>query len=137
MQHTGRRSILVVEDDAGIRCAVARILEADRYAVVQAVNGREGLRLARLSRPDLVWLDLDMPVMDGFEMLRRLRRNPSTARIPALLCTALSLSERQVEDSGAQGYLQKPVSAGAVRSAVRALLAAGSLQSSPAWNGRR
>ena len=67
------KRILVVDDDDGLRLLIRRVLERDHYEVVEARDGEEGLRAYRSAQPDLVLLDLFMPVKDGVEMLRDLR----------------------------------------------------------------
>jgi two-component system, chemotaxis family, chemotaxis protein CheY len=81
--------ILLVEDDAGIRESVAECLASEGYAVSAVANGAEALDwLSRQPRPDLIVLDLVMPVMNGAEMLERLRADARLADIPILLITA-------------------------------------------------
>lgn len=79
--------ILLVEDDAEFAEMYRMRLEADEYAVAWAANGREGLRLARAWRPDLIFLDMRMPGMDGLEVLQTLRQDPATAALPVVVLT--------------------------------------------------
>ena len=74
--------ILVVDDEAEVRNVVATILKQAGYDVVEAEHGLIGYSKAQSENPDLVLLDLMMPVVDGFEVLRRLKKNPGTWSIP-------------------------------------------------------
>ncbi len=100
-----RPSILVVDDDQDIREAVAEVLAGEGYSTRTAGNGQEALAvLSGLERPCLVLLDLMMPVMDGYEVLARLRENPVWRGFPVVVCTA----SRSTAPEGASGILRKP-----------------------------
>ena len=96
--------ILVVEDDLGIRSFLRELLVGEGYRVETAVDGVDALRQLG-STPDLILLDLEMPIMDGYEFLRRLRKRTEHAATPVLIVSA-----KQVEKliDGAQGMLRKP-----------------------------
>jgi two-component system, chemotaxis family, chemotaxis protein CheY len=101
------RSILLVEDDAGIRESVAECLAAEGHAVASAVNGAEALDWLRAgNRPDLVVLDLLMPVMNGAEFLESLRLEPGLDPPPVVLMTAAAPAAGGLPS--AAGYLAKP-----------------------------
>jgi PAS domain S-box-containing protein len=85
-------TVLVVDDDPDAVEMIASFLPAPDYAVARACNGTEALVMAQRSRPDLILLDLSMPVMDGFEVVAALHRNPDTARIPIVVVTARQIS---------------------------------------------
>jgi len=101
--------VLVVEDDADIRDFIMGGLK-DRYRVVGAINGAEGLEKTRELVPDLVVTDLMMPIMDGLELCRSLRGHVETSHIPVLMLTAQSSLEHQIEglETGAADYITKP-----------------------------
>ncbi len=104
---TGARRILVVEDDLQLRESVSQTLAQEGYDVVTARNGREGLELAASSPPDLVLLDLMMPVMSGWEFRERQQLHPELAAIPVVVMTATpSLEAAAIE---AADLLLKPV----------------------------
>ncbi len=113
-EHTGvdRTTILVVEDNADVRQYVRRLLEPN-YRVLEAEHGREGLERARSALPDLVVADVMMPELNGFEMLRALRRSRRTDCIPVVMLTARADEVDQVEglEGGAEAYVTKPFDA--------------------------
>ncbi|HEU0164175.1 MAG TPA: response regulator transcription factor [Thermomicrobiales bacterium] len=102
-----KRLILIVDDEPPIARLSRAKLEADGYAVVLATNGEEALRRIEEDRPDLVVLDVMMPVMDGFEVLRRLR---ATSQLPVILLTARTSDIDKLTGlhGGADDYLTKP-----------------------------
>ncbi len=105
----GAGKILIVEDDPDTRVVLRRTLEREGYAVVEAGDGREGLQAVKASSPNLVLLDLMMPVMDGFEFLTTLRRDLSERALPVIVLTAkeLSAAERQLLNGKVEQVLQK------------------------------
>jgi signal transduction histidine kinase/DNA-binding response OmpR family regulator/predicted Ser/Thr protein kinase len=102
-------TVLVVEDNPDMRALVAEICR-EEYQVLEAENGRRGLELVREQHPALVISDIMMPEVDGYEMLRRMRTDPSTSSIPVILLTAKVDPERMLEglESGANDYIAKP-----------------------------
>jgi CheY-like chemotaxis protein len=116
------KHILVVEDNAAARDALAALLEAEGYAVACAADGREALdHLRGPDRPCLILLDLAMPVMDGWEFLARQRRSPSLAHIPVILVSAEGDLPRLATSLGVAGYFPKPVEADGLLRAIRVL----------------
>ncbi len=108
--------ILVAEDDPDILEAVITVLESQPYTVVGARDGQQCLELARKRTPDLLILDLLMPRMDGFAVMRKLQSDPATADLPILVLTTVveDASRRRYEletgqDMKVLAYLQKPV----------------------------
>ena len=102
--------ILEVDDEAAIRRVVGMLLAQAGYHVILAEYGQIGYRKAQSDQPDLILLDLMMPVVDGFEVLRRLKGNPSTSHIPVIILTAKidAASERECMYLGAVDYIKKP-----------------------------
>ncbi len=103
-------SVLVIDDQKVPRVAVAAMLNSAGYSVTTASSGQEGLDRAHESCPDVVVLDLQMPEMDGFEVVERLKQNPVTAPIPILLLTAQSPSDELIVrglELGAYDFLSK------------------------------
>lgn len=96
-RRTPVQKVLVVDDDPAARYLVRAHLADTRFEIVEAADGPEALRRAEAERPDMIILDLVMPAMDGFEVLRRLRENPATAEIPVIVSTARTLDDRERE----------------------------------------
>ena len=108
----GRSLVLIADDDADILSLVKAVLERSGHEVVAASDGAEALASVRARKPDLVVLDIAMPEVDGLEVLRRLRADPTTSELPVVLLSARA-QEADVERGfaiGASAYLKKPFS---------------------------
>jgi DNA-binding response OmpR family regulator len=103
--------ILLIENDSSILANYARVLTLEGFEVLTAINGLDGLRLARTREPDLILCDLRMPEMDGDAVLAALRADPRTVRMPFIFMTASAdHSERAARlAQGANDYLVKPI----------------------------
>jgi CheY-like chemotaxis protein len=119
-----RKRILVVDDEPQNITVMREILKSD-YTVIAAIDGARALAVAQSgSPPDLIMLDIMMPGIDGYEVLRRLRADPRTAGLPVVLVTA----KDEVDDKmtgyelGSSDYITKPVDSSFVLSVVRRLL---------------
>lgn len=107
-----KKTILVVDDDTDSRMIFAALLQYAGYAVLEAEDGEEGVRLAREHAPDLILLDLFMPLMNGWEAARWLKGSPRTSEIPILGCTVYDLSpeeEARATHAGMERLIRKPV----------------------------
>jgi DNA-binding response OmpR family regulator len=116
--------VLVVDDEPDILNLIKVRLEQAGYQVVTAFDGERALDLVRNLKPNLVVLDVRVPVIDGREVTRRIRADAETAEIPVLLVSA-SVHEAQIQeglDAGADDYLRKPFAAETLRERVNALL---------------
>lgn len=104
------RRVLVVDDAVTVRAYTRQVLEADGFAVEEAVNGIEGLERALSNPPDLLVVDVNMPKMDGYTMLRAVRREESLRAIPALMVSteAKEADRQKALVAGANWYLVKP-----------------------------
>ena len=102
--------ILLIEDEAGIRMTVSLMLKAEGYDVTTAQNGHKGLEAARDNAPDLILCDVNMPQMDGFQVLEEMRKEPALAVTPFIFLTARTdrSDMRQGMNLGADDYLTKP-----------------------------
>ncbi len=116
-----QRTILMVEDEAGLRNAVRLYLEMEGYRVITAVNGEEGLERVRQDLPDVILLDVMLPGIDGFETLRRLRRFSAA---PVLMITAKGDENDVVKGLrlGADDYVRKPFGQAELASRIQAVL---------------
>ena len=103
--------ILVVEDNEDNRDIIVRRLVRRGFAVTTAPNGFEGLRRAVQELPDLILLDLEMPAMDGYEVLRQLRAHRPTEKIPVIVLTAHVLEDHAAAayQAGADNFESKPI----------------------------
>jgi DNA-binding response OmpR family regulator len=103
------KTILVVEDEPTLRETLAESLEADGYRAVQAADGRTAMEHFRADKPDLVLLDLIMPKLQGFEVLKALKADPATAMIPVVVLSNLGhdADVQRALESGAVAYLVK------------------------------
>ena len=95
--------VLVVDDDPDIVFVLRVTLEAAGFSVVEAENGAMGLEVAKRERPDIVLTDLMMPVMDGHEMIRRLRADPETSGLPIIVVSA-----KPGRIDGVEAVIRKP-----------------------------
>ncbi|MDB4947963.1 MAG: response regulator receiver [Gemmatimonadetes bacterium] len=104
------RTILLAEDHEDNRIALITVLEHGGYRTLAARNGKEAVEMAFEHAPDLVVMDLAMPVMDGMEAMRVLKADPRTAKIPIIVLTAMALSidREKLEGQGFDGFLTKP-----------------------------
>ena len=123
--------ILIVEDDTSLAAGIARILEAEGYAVDLMNSGEHAAMAARQETFDLVILDVGLPGIDGFEVLRRLRAEGRA--MPVLLLTARDALDDRVRglDLGADDYMAKPFAMPELAARVRALIRRGQAQSGP------
>lgn len=117
-------TILLVEDNEDNRVVYRTMLNHFGFRVVEATDGGEALRCVRDDRPDLILMDISIPVMDGWETTRTLKADPDTARIPVIAVTAHALeSDRaRAEEIGFSLFLTKPVEPRRVVAEVRRLL---------------
>ena len=118
------RTILLVEDHEDNRIVYRTILEHVGYTVLLAGDGPEGVRLAREQRPDLILMDVSIPLMDGWTATSVLKANPETASIPIVALTAHALAgdRERAKEVGCDGYLAKPVEPRRVLEEVRRFL---------------
>lgn len=119
-----KHTILVVDDEAAIRTMLCVALEAADYNVLQAENAQQAHAVIIDRRPDLVLLDWMMPGTSGLELLRRLKRDELTAKIPVIMLTARAEEDSKISglDAGADDYIPKPFSPRELISRVKAVL---------------
>jgi two-component system, cell cycle response regulator DivK len=105
--------VLVAEDNPVNRELLRELLENRGYSVIEACNGQEVLDMVEQSQPDLLLLDIGMPVLDGFAVVRKIRENPSLATLPVLAVTAYAMRDDRdnILNAGFDGYLSKPINA--------------------------
>jgi DNA-binding response OmpR family regulator len=125
------RRVLVIEDDASITLGLRINLEAEGYVVLAAEDGQRGLDVARRERPDLVILDVMLPVMNGFEVLQTLRRERYLMPIIMLSARTGEMDKVTGLELGAEDYVAKPFSLAELLARVRAALRRGHMQAPP------
>lgn len=117
-------TILIVEDNEDNRIVYSTMLRHFGFAVDEAENGAEGILKARAGLPDLILMDIAIPLVDGWEAVQRLKKDPATAGIPIVALTAHAMPadrERAIQ-VGCDGYLAKPCEPRAVVEEVRRIL---------------
>jgi two-component system cell cycle response regulator DivK len=106
------KRILIIEDQEDNRTILRDVLSAAGYVLIEAVDGREGVKLARSERPDLILMDIQLPVLDGYEATRQIRAIGELKSIPIIAVTSYALSgdEAKARAAGCDGYVTKPFS---------------------------
>ena len=100
--------ILIVDDEKIVRALIRKILENEQYEVIESTNGYEAVESAKKENPDVILLDMKMPVMDGIETCRRLRADEKTKNIPILVITALGETKMEAIKAGVDDFINKP-----------------------------
>ena len=110
-EHNDARTILVVEDNRDVRRMLKLLLESEHFRVLEAANGVEALKVVNTERPDLILTDLELPRVDGFEIIRRVRKIDGFQNTPIIVLTAHS--EQSVYEAafraGSNYFLTKPI----------------------------
>jgi CheY-like chemotaxis protein len=119
----GACRVLLVEDVPGLRYVFGRLLRLQGFIVREAPDGQKALDCAFEFQPDVVLTDLMMPVMDGIELIRRLRDAPETAQVPVVAITAdaTDTTEKLAREAGAVDVITKPISLAALLERLRSL----------------
>jgi len=120
------RTVLIVEDNEDNRIVYSTILRHHGFRVSEALDGEEGIAKARRELPDLILMDISIPVIDGWEVTRQLKGESSTRHIPVIALTAHAMpgDRERALDVGCDGYLAKPCEPRAVLAEVNRLIAA-------------
>ena len=118
------QTILIVDDSAMIRRIVGQILKGFGYSILQAENGEIAFEITKDQKPDLVVMDIEMPVMNGIDSTKKIKTDPSTSHIPVLMFTSLGSEEdiRQSNEAGCSGFLNKPICEGELKEAIENIL---------------
>lgn len=104
--------VLVADDDPCVLDLVRTLLESEGFSVQSASNGQEALSEIALHRPDVVLLDVMMPIMDGVTCCIELRKNPETSDVPVVVMSATTNLSTTVKEIGANGFIAKPFGIG-------------------------
>ena len=118
------KRILVVEDQEDNRQILRDLLSSVGYELIEAEDGEQGLAAASAHRPDLILMDIQMPVLDGYETTRRIKADPTLRNIPVIAVTSYALSgdEARIRAAGCTAYIAKPFSPRDLLAKVRELL---------------
>jgi len=121
--------LLLVEDNEMNRDMLSRRLERKGYQVVMAVDGAQGVAMARSEAPDLILMDMSLPVLDGWDATRQIKSDPATRSIPVIALTAHAMAgdREKTEAAGCDDYDTKPVDLPRLLSKIEALLGKGAL----------
>jgi len=103
-----KKKLLVIDDEGDFVKLLRFRLEACGYVVLSAFNGRDGVKLAEEVQPDLILLDVMMPVMDGYSALKELKRNEKTSKIPVIMVSCKEKDNREAILKELDGYIVKP-----------------------------
>lgn len=119
------KKILIIDDEEDFCYFAKKNLEAiSNYEIITANKGKKGIQIARKEKPDLILLDIMMPGIDGFEVLKRLKGNEKTQRIPVIMFTAKDEDEAKIKASGlyCEDYIVKPVENVVLRAKIHKVL---------------
>jgi CheY-like chemotaxis protein len=118
--------VLLVEDNEVNRYLVRFVLEQGGFRVITAGNGREAIELAREQRPDLILMDIQMPVMDGYEATVQIRADAQLRAIPVVALTAYAMPHERAQAmaAGCSGHIEKPIDTRTFNAQVSAFIAA-------------
>jgi two-component system cell cycle response regulator DivK len=118
------RRILVVEDQEDNRRIIRDLLQSVGYQLIEAADGAAGVRLAKEERPDLILMDIQLPVLDGYEATRRIKADPELRPIPIVVVTSYALSgdDAKAKTAGCDAYVAKPFSPRALLATIRKFL---------------
>lgn len=117
--------ILYIEDNSDNRMLVRRILMVEDFVVVEAVDGKSGIELAKREHPDLILMDMNLPEIDGYELTRRVREQiPELAAVPIIAMTANVMhgDREKTLEAGCDGYIPKPIDVDALPGQVKKFL---------------
>ena len=106
------KTILVVEDQEDNRQILRDLLASAGFLMIEAHDGEQALAMARSQRPDLILMDIQLPVVDGYEATRSIKRDPELKHIPVIAVTSYALSgdEERAREAGCDAYVAKPYS---------------------------
>ncbi len=105
------KMILIIEDESGNLKLIRDLLQVSGYLTLEATNGAEGVELARAHKPDLILMDILMPVMDGLEATKILKADAETKNIPIIALTSYAMKEdeEKIREAGCDGYITKHI----------------------------
>jgi two-component system cell cycle response regulator DivK len=122
-----KKRILVVEDQEDLRGVLRDLLDGSGYSVVEAADGNAGLASAKSEHPDLILMDIQMPIVDGYEATRRIKADPGLKEIPIVAVSSFAMKgdEEKARAAGCDHYVTKPYSPMQLLKVIRSLLGEG------------
>lgn len=116
--------ILIVEDSENNRRLIRDVLIYHGYEIIEAGNGKEGIKMAKAHKPDLIFMDIQMPVMNGYEATKALKNDPDTKHIKIVAVTSFAMlgDREKILEAGADDYIAKPIDTRELPERVRKLL---------------
>ena len=121
------KKALVIEDNEDSMELITFILEQNGFTAIRAETGKKGIELALKEKPDFILLDIQLPDMDGIEVLKAIRKSHITAQIPVISVTSYAMSgdEERLIENGCNGYIEKPIDPDTIISEINRLLEIG------------
>jgi len=121
------KRILVVEDQEDLRGMLRDLLTGSDYSVIEATDGAAGIAMAKSERPDLILMDIQMPVIDGYEATRQIRADPTIDGIPIIAVSSFAMKgdEQKARSAGCDHYVTKPYSPMQLLKVIRGILGHG------------
>ena len=121
------KRILVVEDQEDLRGMLRDLLAGSDYSVIEATDGAAGIAMAKSERPDLILMDIQMPVIDGYEATRQIRADPAIDGIPIIAVSSFAMKgdEQKARSAGRDHYVTKPYSPMQLLKVIRGILGHG------------
>jgi two-component system cell cycle response regulator DivK len=118
------KRILIVEDQEDLRGVLRDLLSGSGYAVVEAQDGQDGVDKAKSERPDLILMDIQLPLIDGYEATRQIKADPILAKTPIIAVSSFAMKgdEQKARAAGCDHYVTKPYSALQLLRAIRGIL---------------
>lgn len=114
--------VLVADDEKFVRMLMCELLMKEGYEVIETADGKEAVELARKENPHVILMDISMPVMDGIEACKKLKKDEKTKYIPILVITAVGTSKMEAIAAGADDFLHKPFDLEEISIRVRSML---------------
>jgi two-component system cell cycle response regulator DivK len=125
LEQSMTKRILIVEDEEDNRRIVRDLLQASNYQLTEVENGEDAIAAVKRERPDLILMDLHLPLMDGYEATRRMKADPSLSSIPVVAVTSsyvLGGAQEKARAAGFDGFIPKPYSPRQLLAKIRQLL---------------
>jgi len=119
------KRILIVEDQEDLRGVLRDLLSGSGYLIVEAADGQDGVTKAKSERPDLILMDIQLPVVDGYEATRQIKADPSLAKTPIIAVSSFAMKgdEEKARAAGCDHYVTKPYSPLQLLRTIRSVLA--------------